>query len=247
MTETTNNNNAPIVELVVGMHFNGFVFSNQEIYGFYNTIKDRYPIIQEHPPLPFLINKPVDLTVDKSLPFFTSRKFFLNELENKLIQIQLDKVLFNWRKTTHDDQYPHFNKVYAEFVGIIKQLKSLDEISKNICQLEVTYLDHILLDDFDKTDFNPSCIFNLYKLNGIVNHIRSTFIFPNSEIEGNFTIDLKSAINNTKNKKLFVLETNCRGSLGNKTIDEWFYCAHSSILKLFREITTDEARLKWRI
>lgn len=247
MTATTENNNAPIVELVVGLHFNGTVFSYQEIYGFYNKIKDRYPIIQEHPPLPFLIDKQFDPTTAKPLPFFTSRKFFLNNLENKLIQIQLDKVLFNWRKTTDDEQYPHFNKVLSEFLGIIKELKSIDELSKNISQLEVTYLDHVFLDDFNKTDFNPSGIFTFFALNGVVSHLSSNIDFPNSEIEGKCTVDLKSAISNSNKKKLFLLETNCRGSLGEKTINDWFDSAHRNIHNVFREITTNDARLKWGI
>lgn len=247
MSTIIEKNNAPIVELVVGLHFNGAEFSNQEIYNFYNKIKDSYPIIQEQPALPFLSNKSIDFEKDKQFPVFSSRKFFINELENKLIQIQLDKVLFNWRKTHDEEQYPHFNKVFSEFFEILKKIKSIDVISKSILQLEITYLDHIWLDDFDRDDFNPTGIFNLYNLSGPINSLRSNFVFPNPEVNGSITIDLKSAINNIKGKKIFVLETNCRGSLGDKTIEGWFDCAHSNIHDLFFKIISVNAKSKWGI
>lgn len=245
MTTTTHINNAPIVELVVGFHFSGIILSHQEIYSFYNSIKDYYPIIQEHPPI--FIEKQFESTRDRQLPLYNARKFFLNSTENKLIQIQLDKIFFNWRKSNDGDQYPHFDQVLKEFIEIVKKLKPLEELAKNIAQLEVTYLDHIWIDHFGNGDFNPKDIFNLFNIKRAVTSMRSTFVLPVSEIEGNISFDLKSGFDGVLKRKLFVLETNCRGTLADKTIEDWFDCAHKNIHNLFFDITTDNAKSVWGI
>lgn len=245
MTTTTKINNAPVVELVVGFHFNGTILSHQEIYSFYDSIKNDFPIIQEHPPI--IIDRQFESAKGGLLPFYNARKFFLNSTENKLIQIQLDKVFFNWRKTNDGDQYPHFDQVLKEFIDIVQKLKPIEELAKNIAQLEVTYLDHIWVDQFGRDDFNPNDIFNLYNIKSAVNSMRSTFLIPDSEIEGNISFDLKSGFDGARRRKLFVLETNCRGILKDKTIEDWFDCAHRNIHNLFFEITTDNAKSIWGI
>ena len=247
MPTTSGVSNAPIVELVIGLHFNGIEFSYQDIYDFYQSIKSSYPIIQEHPPLPFLSDKPIPSEGNKVPPLFGSRKFFMNQQENRLIQIQPDKILINWRKTTDLEQYPHFHNVYDEFINIIEKLKPVEELRKNVIQLEVTYLDHIIVNQFGKSDFNPNDILTFLQLTRPVSSLRTSLVFPIPELDGYLSVDLKSAVHNKNQQKLLVLESNCRGPLGEKTIKDWFTCAHKNINDLFLSITTDSARLKWGI
>ena len=88
---------APIIELVCGVQFDGIVFSPQDIFGIYGMIKKDFPNIQQNSPLPSIIEKPDSPTVTRALAGFHTRTFFINEGNNKLLQIQPDKVFFNWR------------------------------------------------------------------------------------------------------------------------------------------------------
>ena len=108
-------NNAPVGEVVIGIALNGIIFDNNFMYEFYQNFKEKYPIIQEHEIVPTVIESSSGPNEHRLLPGFNSRKFFLNKEQNKLVQLQADRFLFNWRKTDNKDEYPHFSSVSSEF------------------------------------------------------------------------------------------------------------------------------------
>lgn len=239
--------NAPIKEVVIGAQFNGRLINYECIYQFYNLIKDKFPTIKENPILPAIIEKLDIPSETKILPGFNSRKFFINENGSKLIQLQGDRLLFNWKKTNSDEEYPHFDSVYKEFNSVLQEVNKICKIIDKINQVEVTYLDHVPLSDFEKKSFNPLNIFNLINIKeeDELKHLKLELGYPISDLNGVLNINLNSATKSNNTEKIFVLESTCRGALGKKDLDTWFKNAHQILLQSFRNIITENAKNKW--
>lgn len=236
---------APIIEVVCGAQFDGIVFDQQYVFEVYEKIKKDFPVIQQNPPINSIIEKIDAPNVNKALAGFHPRTFFINEDNNKLIQIQPDKVFFNWRKTNNEEQYPHFDSVFHEFKEIFNMLVKGRSIGDKLNQFELTYFDHILLDKFGKEDYNPKGILNLISLEEQIKSIDVKLSLPVIEAGGNITVVVKSATRNSDQEKLLVLESTCRGFKKNLSIDKWFDIAHIRVLKFFQNITTEEAKKAW--
>lgn len=238
--------NPPVVEVVIGAQFKDSVFNNKAIFDYYSQIKDTYPNIQENQILPAIVEKNNAPNIQRLIAGFNSRKLFINNNDSRLIQIQANKLLFNWRKT-QDEDYPHFNSVIKEFRGIYNNLNRLHNIENKLDQLEITYVDHFLLEEFQKEDYNPSSILNILNIEDPMKNIECSITFPIKELSSNLNFTLRSATRNIDNKKLIVMETTCRGFNSNISIFSWYDQAHKEVANLFLKFTTNSAKKKWEI
>lgn len=241
--------NAPIAEVVIGMQFDGKVFDNPYIYNFYQDYKGQFPIIKENPALPSVIERIEGGAENKILQGFESRKFFINGNNSKLIQLQPDRLLFNWKRTTEQLEYPHFHAVLEEFMNIYTRLDADCDLDTKITQVEITYLDHIVLDNFQKTDFNPNGILDIIAFNEEtnINHLKFEIGIPKEELSGNIKVNITSALRNQDKGKVLVMENTCRGALGKLKKEEWFKKAHNELIDLFDSITSDNAKKVWGV
>ena len=95
-------------------------------------------------------------TTDK-IPIFSEqekatlypRVWFLSADERRIIQIQRNRLLFNWQRVEKGDQYPRFDTVYKEFSG---HLNILERFLSPIRALqptayELVYVNHIEMND----------------------------------------------------------------------------------------------------
>ena len=83
--------NAPVIEVVIGVQFEGAAISIQNIFDFYHKFKDEFAKIQVKEPLLSIIENMEGSNQVGLLPGHHSRFFFINETENKLIQLQPDR------------------------------------------------------------------------------------------------------------------------------------------------------------
>jgi len=235
--------NPPLVELVIGIQFNNPIINNELINKIYNSlfISD-FPKIEEKQPIPSAIeefNKP---TITRILNGFHSRKLFISCDNNKLIQIQPDKILFNWRKVSNEDLYPRFNNVFQEFFTHLNKIEKLIKCKDEINQYEITYIDHFQLDLFNIVSYNLSKIFNVFTLKEELSSILIIYSIPQSLINGNLNMSFQSAIRSIDNKKIIAVESSCRGYKKEDTINEWFKNSHDILYDYFFSILTEESK-----
>lgn len=239
---------APIAEVVLGLQFKEPVFTYKFIYNFYNSIKDNFPEIQENQILPTVIEKIDEPTENKILQGFNSRKFFIHKNQNKLIQMQPDRLLFNWRKLENAAEYPHFINVKDEFLKIFASVNEIQNIKSMINQLEMTYVDNIFIDQHKADNFDTKTIFNIFNLRKDIKTLDYKISYPIVELNGNVHLSIKNAKSKKDQRKLLVVESTTRGALLNgMSIDEWFEASHKELLDLFNNITTDSAKEIWGI
>ncbi len=242
----SDNNKAPVVELVVGIQFERPVITNECIYEYYVSNKDKYPNIQENPILPSFIehvDRPLETGI---LSGFHSRKYLISKDDDRLIQLQPNRLLFNWRKGPNNAEYPKFKNVYDQFVEIRKSIDKKCNFNNLINQLEVTFFDQIVLKDFGLENHDLGKIFNFWKLSKSIKHVDFNFTIPYPDLQGNLNVKLRSAIRNSDNEKLLMLETTLRGiNSQDEKIDSWFNRAHNVLSSFFMDILTENAKKIW--
>jgi len=241
--------NPPIAEVVIGVQFNSPLISNNRVYDYYQDIKENYPNVIEQQILGTIIEVPNAPPTQSILQGFNSRKLFHRTSNDKLIQIQPNKLMFNWRRANDGDEYPHFNNVLKEFFDVYNQLDNYCNLSDKDNQLEVTYVDHIFMDKFGRDDYNPVNILKIFNIKDKdkLTSVEQQMIFPVEKLHGNMYIKINSATQNQDQRKILRVATTCRGARKDMSMEAWYDLAHNKLIDLFENITTENAKDIWGI
>jgi uncharacterized protein (TIGR04255 family) len=145
----------PIVEVVCGIQFRPLTKFQAPHYGiFWETIKKDFPrcrtvpALTSGPTIELQPNEPTEFTaqVQVNVPDMP-RVWFISNDETCLIQLQPDRLLFNWREGPSQKAYPRFKNIVAQFRPIFAKFKKFVSSNKlgqlSLIQTEVTYINHI--------------------------------------------------------------------------------------------------------
>jgi uncharacterized protein (TIGR04255 family) len=144
-------NNPPVNEVVIGIQFNPTAITGAHIGLFWEGLRDEFPKASEQPPLesriesfqPHRFSAPVlELSSWRG-----SRHWLTSEDDVQLIQIQADRLFYNWRRGQNNATYPHFESLQERFWSVAEKWSAfLKEIEKplRLTQWEVSYINHIL-------------------------------------------------------------------------------------------------------
>jgi len=144
--------NPPVVEVACGVLFNALEGLKAPKLGlFWTQLRDRFPRLEEAPAIPPVV-EPATITTPQmqvqllSMPPMR-RVWFLSENGSRLIQIQQDRFLYNWKQVNHDDRYPSydtvikdFEKYFAQYIGFLKSEQLGDLIYR---QFDLSYINII--------------------------------------------------------------------------------------------------------
>jgi len=143
----------PVSEVVLGVQF-APILNPVHLGLYYQEVKARFPkITVQAPILPafetFGMTGPVS-----PLPFpafagatVGPRMWYTSADDNLLIQLQSDRLAFNWRGGVLGTPYPHFEVVQKEFTNALDKLEALmgaEDKSIAVNQCEVIYINPIL-------------------------------------------------------------------------------------------------------
>jgi uncharacterized protein (TIGR04255 family) len=150
--------NPPVNEVVIGIQFHPTAITGAHVGLFWGELRDEFPKASEQPPLEPRIESFQPRRFSAPILDFSSwrgsRHWLTSEDDVELIQIQADRLLYNWRRGLHNATYPHFEPLQEKFWGIAEKwsafLKGLDK-SLKLTQWEVSYINHILTPDGQPT------------------------------------------------------------------------------------------------
>ncbi len=148
--------NPPVIEVVLSAQFDPIKGLRGPQTGLlWQKFRDRFPKFEEHPPLEPVIEsfgitraKNVNLKFELIEGVPEIRTWFLSDRGDKLIQVQQDRFIHNWRKVTDKDEYPRYGHVVSTFAKELAVFRDfideerLGELFFNQC--EVTYVNHIV-------------------------------------------------------------------------------------------------------
>jgi uncharacterized protein (TIGR04255 family) len=122
--------NPPVSEVALGVQFPA-VLNPVHLGLYYQRVKARFPKVQVQPPITSAFETFASSPIVAGIPIpimgLQPRMWFLSEDESSLIQLQSDRLLFNWRGSLQGIPYPHFDAVHAEFVNALDVLETLAE------------------------------------------------------------------------------------------------------------------------
>jgi len=247
--------NPPVIEVVCGVTFKKIEsFRAPHIGLFWQKVRSEYPICQHA--LPLLSEKPEFDEFQPPLP----RVWFINQKEDRLIQLQEDRFLYNWRKMHEEEVYPSYQNVMISFKEIYALFKGfLEEEGLKIptpTECELSYINHIpkgkgwgsvadiheVLEDLnwraDKNRFLPEP-----KL------MRWQALFALPEDRGRLEVKLEQGIRKTDMCPLLIIELSAHGLGGDKseaTMWDWFEVAHEWIVRGFTDLSSSKMQdLVW--
>jgi uncharacterized protein (TIGR04255 family) len=145
-----------VTEVALGVYFSPPLNLRTAQFGkLWDRWRDRYPRTEDQPPLP-----PIPLE-SFTQPFpvlsfqFTGtlpgpRVWYLSDAGDRVIQIQPDRLVLNWRHTTEEEPYPRYKALFPAFSEAARDLIAfLSEEGlalPTIVQAEVTYVNPIPID-----------------------------------------------------------------------------------------------------
>jgi uncharacterized protein (TIGR04255 family) len=141
----------PVNEVVIGIQFAKTAITGAHIGLFWQELRDEFPTVEEQPPLEPKLESFQALRF--SLPMFGltswpgSRYWLISEDQVDLVQIQQDRLVYNWRRGPNNATYPHFEALQDKFWAVANKWRSyIQNIGQDLdlTQWEVTYINHIL-------------------------------------------------------------------------------------------------------
>lgn len=145
----------PVVEVACSIQFEPVVGLHAGLLGLlWQTYRERYPDVEQHPPLSAVREQfeakavRIGFSLEGAFPSFPMpRLWFLNTDGTRLIQVQRDHFIVNWRKLDTDTEYPRYDSIretlFDEFGRFEAFLRAHDLSMTPVVQTELTYVNHI--------------------------------------------------------------------------------------------------------
>ena len=152
MTALADFGKPPVIEVAIGVQFEplkGFSVGHVGLY--WATIREAFGRVEEQVPITHIVEPPygppevtmgLQLTEKPEIP----RVWFLDDSGCRLIQVQRDRFLHNWRKMNPSDQYPRFPSVRDGFFQYWQGFTDFlgeNGLKPEPDQCELTYVNHI--------------------------------------------------------------------------------------------------------
>ena len=246
--------NPPINEVILSTYFNPPLtdFRNEHIGLFWAKIKEDFPTVKQQ--VPMGIAPDVGPVPEEFFPM--PRYWFIAGDDVRLIQIQKNAFMFNWRRRDgnaypryHADIKPAFDKYYGIFDEFIRTEVNVPNISIYACEL--TYVNTVGPCVYWKgPQDTPKIIPASSTLSsGVGGGESAGFV---SQYAFNMTPNLQlvlgiraGTLEQQPETHRLVFDIKASGKLGGVSksrADEWFELAHDAILKCFEEMTSPDIR-----
>lgn len=136
----------PVQEIAFAVQLSGSQLSLEVMVDIGRALKPSFPVQQLQPALPRMMQPGVQsfsVSVGAPLPRF----WFVSEDGLRLVQVQEDRVAFNWRRLGRDAPYPRYGRLRADFEQHLARMAQIapeladDRLQADICEL--TYVNEL--------------------------------------------------------------------------------------------------------
>lgn len=249
--------NPPLAELVCGIHFQalrGFLAPHLGLL--WETFReDGFEKLQEAPPLPPTPRQfdPSELPLVPPLP----RVWYVSEDDERLIQVQRDRLLFNWRRTP-DSVYPGFDTVFEAFCKHLKTfhtfLRAFELGELKPVELELTYVNHLQPGPTWRELGDVGKVFVDFAWRSSAQspvEINYRNAVPLADVRGLLVAAVRSARRAPDDAPILMFELSAKGAPDGDDdlldgVERWFRGAHAAVNGAFERMTTQEVRAEWR-
>ena len=264
----------PVGEVAISLQFNRLTALQIPHFGmFWATVRDRFPQTQSQPAIPPAIEQFGDGLVagmqairlelmNEAMP---QRVWFVSPSGNELLQIQNDRLSFNWRKVNEADVYPRYTYIRQRFLDEFQSFTNflvserLGEIVPIQC--EVTYINHIgsgtswkkhgelseVLAPW-RTDSSNESLPECESIQLMCRYVLEIDDGGKTVPIGRLHVDIQPALRVSDNIPIFAMNLTARGRPWGTGIDgamKFFDLGHDRIVRGFTALTTERMHKEW--
>jgi uncharacterized protein (TIGR04255 family) len=255
----------PVTEVALSMMFETLVdFRAIHLGLFWEFLgQDAFPITEEQPPLNTVIE-----TIDLPRAAFTPRVqllnipplpryLFISESGKEILQLQSDRITYNWRKRSDDDIYPRYEYIVDKFETYARKFEQFLAAKKigriKVTQAEVAYVNQVeSVETPGHLEKVVSVFSGLYSDDFLSDPDETHFSlrFPirtDKGIAGRLYIEIHPSIG-ASNETPVAMTLLARGKPDTSDIEgalSFFNLARKWIVSGFASITSKEMHLKW--
>ena len=193
-------------------------------------------------------------------PIDTSRTQITNGDEDRMIQVQDSRFIYNWRK--RGGSYPRYsaikpelNRLYARFVDYLQCVTSPKFPTPKPNQWEITYINHIPKNGIwnkalDWPEILPGLYIPTAEPHGAaeLESLAGMWRYRLSDNRGRLHISLQHG-QTAEKVEVMVLQLTARGPVDldrDLSVDNGFDLGHDAIVGTFRGITSAAAHAEWK-
>ncbi len=245
---------SPVSEVIFGITFVMKSLDLGDILIAYKELAANYPSIEVVPPLAdeTLVDfrSSTELDADKTGPFLLR----LRTPDRKwLVQLQGNKVYLNWIRLDVEDvgHYAGFKAIRKRLNDVVSILGSAgrSNFDSEVKYLELTYHDRIEWQPLVPSISNSSEIMRFQPPDiGIpkgFNNIFSKYTYHEERIGGFGVLSINTATS-VKGTQLLKFENTLRGTLADRSRDDWYEIAHNIQFEQFERLFTDSLLKEWQ-
>lgn len=239
----------PVDEVACGCQFEPLDRMRLPDYGLFRELLGKDFVTVEHA-LP-IANEGEYPVVDSRTGLPVPRVWYLDRTESKLVQLQTDRLCFNWRKRPQAPEYLRYANISKSFkesyeaLGKLASLAGLGVIQPTT--LDLTYINVLVkgeawnsLSDLDGIfkDFGWQNDTNRFLPFPTVVASRLSFPLPNEQ--GQLTVRISPGKRSADSQDILSFELSARGIGSDNSLEgmsAWFDVAHEWIVKGFTDLT----------
>jgi len=257
----------PVVEVAISVQFEELAGFRPVHFGLYwELIRDRYPVTEHHPPLASVVelfgtrgSQAGSLSIESQFP--VGRCWYLSSDGLRLVQLQPDRFVLNWRKLDTDIDYPRYERLREIFQSELESF--LEFATRNELggfeptQCELTYVNHLVSALGGGEHGELSKVLSVWSGKTTETYLPKVedarlawqYRFEeNSSPIGRLHVQVKSAMRTRDRTPLLVWELTGRGAplgLGVEGVLSFTDRSHEWIVRGFTALTTDHMHRIW--
>lgn len=243
--------NPPVIEVAIGVVFAKKIdqLRAPHLGVFWDRIKADFPRVDHAIPIGAF-----DPLGDNIPPL--PRVWFIHKDDNFVIQVQSDRLLFNWRQQTSEQRYPRFEAVLNGFASALEKFESfVREISPDPLmpqELSLEYVNSVLRGEGwkDRADLGEVlqdvvwCHTERFLPDPIDLSWRT--VFDIGEGNGQLAISSRFGKRNADERELLRIELRavrkCPDGMQRSEMFDWYSIAHEWIVRGFADVTTEKVQ-----
>lgn len=260
--------NPPLNEVVFSVQFDSEVIDEVGILAkFLGKVSDKYPKLEKQPPLPpasEAFDQPPQPGIQVQLLTAppSHRYWFVSEDGTRIVQVQADRLMFNWREVQCDEEYPTYETLCPEFVRLLGLfVESLPEgTAAKPAWCELQYINPIpVAGDTPGTHGQLARILNflvkdpprevLPPVEDTQLQQRFRIAGPDDSPSGRLYVTAVPGLRQTDMQPAYVLTLLARGRPDSESVPDgvvgFLDRAHDLIVRGFVEVTTAEMHAQW--
>jgi uncharacterized protein (TIGR04255 family) len=254
----------PVIETVLGVEFAALDRWSIPHFGLYwQGIRHEYPKTQIQPPLApedsrskddkFLQVAMIEMIAQPPI-----RCWYINEPGTRLLQIQKDRFIHNWRKEGSREEYPRyetirpiFEREWRRFCDFLLQ-EDIDIPKPARC--EVTYVNHLIRGREWQNFKDLPRVFPAWtwldgeELLASPDLVAFNTRYPFPEKKGHLSVHLVPATRQMDNKDILQLTLTARGRPATPDVSDvmsWFDYGREKVVQAFCDLTSPQMHSLW--